>query len=415
VVSQFEALWRLGLKPENTFIAGKPYSTNRLAALLLRQRGCTVRTGFEGFHSDDVLSPDWYQNLHYGELGGFLARSLGSALDNGCKTIVILDDGGLFLNWIVKLGREEYDTGDTKRADRLARRMSNVRVVGVEQTTFGRRLVAAVGGQSMASTRHASSTGWPIPVVSVASSRLKMERESELIARSVVSEVRSFLAASDRVGEHVADVGEATVGVVGFGAVGSWVYRALSSEPDRYRAPREVLVYDSDRAKTSIARSVGYPVAHSLDDLARRCQIIVGCTGVSSGLPFDFSLRREPIVLASASSGNHEFAPVFIRGREREPSLNPDIVPQRDATTFDWIHSIYELVADGVSAFVLNGGFPVNFTGGVDPIPAREIELTRCLMVAGVATALETKAGHDEGVVRLVDLDESIVTELFAS
>jgi len=39
-----------------------------------------------------------------------------------------------------------------------------------------------------------------------------------------------------------------------------------------------------------------------------------------------------------------------------------------------------------------NGGFPVNFTGEIDPIPAEEIQITRSLVLAGALQAVNEKS-----------------------
>ena len=65
-----------------------------------------------------------------------------------------------------------------------------------------------------------------------------------------------------------------------------------------------------------------------------------------------------------------------------------------------WNHpcfSLYRIGDEDHSFYLVNGGFPVNFNGGVDPIRPSRIQLTRSLLLAGAVQASHTKrAGlHD--------------------
>jgi hypothetical protein len=97
--------------------------------------------------------------------------------------------------------------------------------------------------------------------------------------------------------------------------------------------------------------------------------------------------------------------------------LNPELTPGRAASAFDWLHSILAVPANRGELYVLNGGFPINFTGAVDPISPEQIELTRCLMLAGVSAALEAlhSARNFGGPVKLAPIPEEFLKELFIS
>ena len=400
VVSQFESLWDLGLKPSRTYVVGKPYSTNRAAALYLEHQGCHVRSGLRGYATGAVLSPADYQAQNNAALGHFFVRVVKTLPKQRLSRLIVLDDGGLVLAWLNRVTESDLFSADEVHL------LSKLKVVGVEQTTFGQRVVT----RARAEPHSVANSSPTIPVAKVAETRLKIEKESRLIADSVVHEIDAWIRSSNERGRHVQSLSKASVGVIGYGVVGSWVCRVLHDIVPR------MVVFDKDVRKSSSARAVGYQVVHSLQELAEQCSVIIGCTGAPSGVELDASMLSPGTILASASSGNYEFAPVFISGGKlARQDLNPEVAPGRPASAFDWVHSIFPVKVKGGVAFVLNGGFPVNFTGALDPIRAEEIELTRCLMVLGVASALRRVNGVSNfgGEVELAPIDEDVLGDMF--
>ena len=229
----------------------------------------------------------------------------------------------------------------------------------------------------------------------------------------MVRELDARIRSSKDRGRHVRNLREAVVGVVGFGVVGSWVCRALQQVP-----VQRIVVFDSDVSHSSIARSFELHVAQSLSELASECSVIIGCTGSRSGVDLTADMLRPRSILASASSGNYEFRPGLPqRPQVNRVEINPEVTPDRGASPFDWVHSIFQIGVPGGIAYVLNGGFPINFTGGVDPIRAEDIELTRCLIVAGVTAALKELGDQPNfgGPVQLVGIEEEPLHEMFGT
>jgi hypothetical protein len=407
VVSQFEAMWQLGLLPSRTYVLGKPYSTNRLAAMYLESKGCSVRDGLQPISASPrwaIQAPDFTQTDNEQALGHIFGEIVKRLPEMNVAKLIVLDDGGLVLGWL----NRAFDTGlfTAEQQDRLGK----LKVVGVEQTTFGRHLIERLGPSGKEAR---SAPARPVPVANVAETRLKLEKESILIAESVARELDNWIRCSADRGRHVRNLREAVVGVVGFGVVGSWICRVLQHLP-----VQRIVVFDSDVSHSSIARSFGFHVAHSLPELAAACSVIIGCTGSRSGMELTADMLKPRTILASASSGNYEFARVFLSSRkEGRTEINPEVTPNRGASPFDWVHSIFQIgVPEGI-AYVLNGGFPINFTGGVDPIRAEDIELTRCLIVAGVIAALKQVGEQPNfgGPVHLVGIDEEPLHEMFGT
>jgi S-adenosylhomocysteine hydrolase len=406
VVSQFEALWDLGLKPERTYVIGKAYSSNRLAATYLETRGCQVWSGLDSFSVDAVLSPTFYHQAHLEALGTLVADVLRDLPDKDVSRLVVLDDGGLVLSWLDQALGGPW----LKRLD--PSRLSKLRVLGVEQTTFGRNFLQ----------REPQEESFPpratIPVASVASSHLKLRRESDYIADSVVRELDAWMRANE--GEIAArNLADASVGVAGYGVVGSHVCKML-----RRLGVRRITVFDEDVSHSGVAATNGFRAAGSIGQLAEDSEVIIGCTGARAGIGLDALSLVPGTVLASASSGNYEFAETVTTGEEQGAAgtkealaagPNPGVVSGAAPSGFDWVHSIFPIHAADGPAYLLNGGFPVNFTGAIDPIRGDEIELTRCLMLQGVASAAKSHGERPNfgGTIELVPLDELTINEIF--
>jgi len=133
--------------------------------------------------------------------------------------------------------------------------------------------------------------------------------------------------------------------------------------------------------------------------------LIVGCTGRPVLDREHYRHIPNGSILVSASSADVEF---------RAWQLRPDAEclgrPESWGTTErrpDRNHPCFSLyrVRNGLGRFYLvNGGFPVNFSGGVDPIPPERIQLTRSLLYLGAVQASRTKApglhALDDGLQR---------------
>ena len=256
----------------------------------------------------------------------------------------------------------------------LKSRLDSIKFAAVEQTTAGAALI--LGKRSDIA----------FPVVDVARSEPKIEIEAEFIGQSVVEEVDSFLrSARGRLPRN--SLAGATVGIIGVGTVGSWVAAQL-----RYggaRAGREVgrvLAFDRDPVRRSMARALGLSLGkRSLQEFVRECDVIIGATGTM--LKMDPDWIRDGTIVASASSWNYEFWRLMnstVRGEAVLP-----ISAHKSCREFQALHNIRSGEGKGGQFWLLNSGFPVNFTGVVDPIAPAQIQLTRCLMLAGAIQALE--------------------------
>ena len=349
---------------DDVFLLGKPYSANpRVVASLERQLGYWV-------HPDSIDQPEGVDNDSQMDrriievLDRIAARMRHGRLAHDHRFLLI-DDGGRAIRLL----------HEPRYADIRGR------FTGVEQTRCG--------------TRNIADLDLAMPVINVAESWVKLDHESPLIATSVVHELARKLDGLTAAGIPVSL--EALV--IGFGSIGQAVAAELR------RTGRQVAVYDTDPGRRALAVRAGYAVFVDLRSALRRGGIVVGCTGLPV---LDRSHHRDiadGTLLISASSADTEFRAWQLRSRGRclgDPNRWTD---GRFATTPDsegrrWDHPCFSLyrITEGASTFYLvNGGFPVNFDGGVDSIPPHEIQLTRSLLFLGAWQASRTRAAglHD--------------------
>lgn len=203
------------------------------------------------------------------------------------------------------------------------------RAAGVEQTTFGLQ------------------SKWKCPVVLVCRSASKLVFESQIIARGILRKLEILGLLSGR-----------TIGVIGLGALGSEVMHALLA--------RGIPAFGSEVASVPLEL-----VSNAVDvaELLRRCDVILGCSGVDALAGVSLNTVGGRKIFASCSSSDVEFRSVL--------SCLPD--HQR--------FGVAEGSIGGTFCLVLNGGFPVNFDRETEWESFNEIILTRRLMLDGLIQA----------------------------
>lgn len=310
-IPMFEVFFRKGLKPENCFVLGKSYSTHHETLGEFRSRGMQVSDLSQAFDSHQSFDEQFT-----GYVKTFLEEVQRQMAGKNFQRILLLDDGG----YLIEQAQHMFP------ADVLR---------GVEQTSSGyTRLV---------------SLPLRIPVVNVARSWAKLERESPLIARVAVNEIERWIE------EYKLSC--PSIAVVGKGPIGSEIQHLLQ---ERYSV-------------------------HGCDILSDRCdfggnfkqelnkfQVIIGATG---GAAFDMSeilSMRHQTLLMSASSSDREFPSAELRR----------MVPKT--------HDPHRTEKIG-NVVLVNSGFPVNFTGGPYSLPPGESAFTRSLLVSAVCQAVDQK------------------------
>jgi S-adenosylhomocysteine hydrolase len=341
----------------NVLLLGKPYSTNPgVAAHLSGECGYWV-------HPDSIYQPEDREN---DSLMDERIKQVLEILSNGIQAgglgprqrVLLVDDGGRAVRLL--------------HSDRFANIRS--RFVCVEQTRAGIRTLDDVNLE--------------VPVVNVAESWVKLQHESPMIAESVVTELDKKLAELRLQGVRIP--GKAAI--IGFGAIGQAVAAELT------RKGMAVGVYDQSQERRAAALSQGYPTFGNLRNCIQESRVVVGCTGLPVLGQEDYPHIADGSVLISASSADVEFQAWNLRSEKA-----------RVASTEGQDHPCFSLygIDNGKGRFhLVNGGFPVNFTGGVDPIHPNKIQLTRCLLyLAAVQASWSTEKG-------IIPLDDYCQTQL---
>lgn len=225
---------------------------------------------------------------------------------------------------------------------------------GVEQTTSGYNKLKD------------SSIGFP--VVNLARSQAKLGYESPIIADLV----------SETLDRHInkLSVKPKTLLIIGYGAIGQAIALKLQH---RY----VVSIFDLDTSRSSIAENEFISSLKNFD-------IIIGCTGRTVITQEHFPYLKKGVILVSASSSDREFDATLLRCK----------VPQINNCHTD-------IEVDDI--FLINCGFPINFSDEYKKIDCDRLQLTRALILAAVLQANENYSNHSKG---LVDLDTKVQKQI---
>jgi hypothetical protein len=254
-------------------------------------------------------------------------RAAAASIDSSeIDRIVVLDDGG---------------QATATAPDDLRRRIP---MIAVEQTMSGLQDLDR-DEQSM-------------PVIAVASSAAKRLIEPPMICA----------AAFGRAIRDAAGFAGLSMGVIGSGSIGRAILNGM------VQSGYTTNVYDPD--DTALDRTVNARICASAEELLSVSDVLWGCSGTDFFSDVNLSATAGSAkILISCSSSDREFRTLLRRLNarpefERVDRLS-DISFECDAMTFD----------------VRRGGFPINFDGSPESVPATHIQVTRGLLFAGVVQA----------------------------
>lgn len=411
------AIAKLGAERATTRIAPVPYSSNALAIERLKREGYSIHVAEQrprrffrvssmegggapvptslveaGRQGYDVVLATSRDQEDPSELASRDARSYASIKDaqvrrtieaaiadhrRNRKRIVIIDDGG----YAFALVQREFP-----------RYLQSIQFV--EQTTRGIRRIEASGTGGAA-------------VVSVATSRPKLEIEAPFVADACVAAVRGHVH-----GLFGPVNRNKSAGVIGYGAIGKQTAKALLAEGFR------VVVYDNDRDVLARAHDDGFIISTTAATAVRHRDIVFGCTGKTSVTPEIMRWADHGTVFASLSSGDIEFhdgqpstwGTMEIRLHEEAELVEhakPSVLTMIPSAA-KWIDAFAKIRGRDPAMHsmyvVLNGGYPLNLTRQLTCMPAEQIQVTMACLVAGAAQ--DTRG--QQGILKLARENEIV-------
>lgn len=353
-IPRLKAMFAGGLNPERCWFIDIPYSTNMVARTCLMDTGCretqTTRI-FSDPLEDYSISQSWRVALLLGKV----------ANRKNPRPLLVVDDGAYFLRYLSSLKMHQPD---------LLQEFAGTRIV--EQTTRGHRYLLGTGAEIIELCQ--------LPVVSIARCRTKLEFESPFIGAAVSRALTRAIG-----DERLAAMQR--IGVIGYGAVGRATVAALLKKANR----ATIDIVDIDAQAIEAACKAG-PNCRALPQLRDSAgyNLVVGCTGYNSFKLEQRKLLANDALLASGSSAAVEFNRTgFIELADQYPDDEIEVLEQ-EQTRQEGIHATIKISQEGRKKFsFLNAGFPVNFDGKLECLPARMIQATHCLLYAAACQALK--------------------------
>lgn len=328
----FVMLSEFGIPTENFSILGKIYSTNFEVLQELQKEGFKViQPNFDLTRTFDEQHKENCNNL----FDSF------NQIKKDCKRLIVVDDGAELLN---KLNRE-FNSG--------------IEIIGIEQTSSGFRKLE---NQTL-----------KFPVINVARSAIKLNKESPLIAR----------LGCDRINDSIKKyhIAEPRILVVGLGPMGNNTLQILKEEG--------YSVFGHDAVSGSGAEIVELILKNKIN-------VLIGVTGSNilsekqiQELESDLS---ENLHLISMSSSDREFPSAFIRMNSKlDNNTHGDSVWKR--------------------IVLINNGFPITFKGKRYESTPIEIEKTIALLYGSILYA----ATSDINVPGLIDVPKQVTEVIQAN
>jgi S-adenosylhomocysteine hydrolase len=323
-----DAFVRAGLRPENAFIIGIPYSTKNDVHTRLQGNFGYVAPQFDKYPFDEHLP-------------GILDQVLEHCRKRDQKYVVV-EDGG----YIARRFHEDL------RGPQWAERCIGI----VEQTRNGIRVTRDW------LERHGPIDNPPnVGVVNVAETDLKHRLESPLIGKAVVFNVQRLLETAY---EEQNLAGRRALVIGGCGSTGSQITRELIAQAC------QVTVVDARAPTADLPAQASYRPGEELLDAIAGHDLIIGCTGNAMGYPErdsvaplahegHFARLKNRAVLVNASSKKAEF--------------NLDAINNIANYRYKRGFGHERVFSDGRVVRIAADGFPVNFFNS-ESVPGYDIQ-----------------------------------------
>jgi len=325
------ALSKMGVTKQDLFIVGIPYSSKEEVISHLI---------FEGYKVSSVEKSDYVSGF-YNLVREVLKSACEYCKETG-KRLLIIEDGG----YAVPMLHDEFA------------QFLPLCIGAVEQTANGiwvDRCLEKTGKLSF-------------PVMNVAESKIKHDRESPLVGKAIIENINRLL------GGYGKSLGSQRVAQIGFGAIGRQV---------AYRIKRDniqLTIFDIDEKKRKDARDEGFNVVNDLKTLFLDKTIIIGCSGQDVvGLDELRNCDRNVYFVNATSKLRELKYSEFLKSTDQPKRING-------------IGTEYKLKGGrGITIRLLADGFPVNFFGNSESIPDLEIQFIPGLLLSAAAYLIDRK------------------------
>lgn len=361
-IPRLEAMLRHGLDPSNCWFIDIPYSTNDCVVGALERIGMPLHQRSTRFN--DPIAP--YSSSQLERVANVLY--LLSSQDK-VRRLLVVDDGAYFIRTLETL---------LPRDPELVMSFARRRTYLVEQTTRGHRHLETEAGREMLRKLN-------IPATSIARSQTKYQLESPFIGAAVSRAAVRALRDSG-----VLDKGIGRTLVIGFGAVGKATTLALSSL--EHDGP--ICVWDEEwqSLRSEIEKISGTLALQSFPSEGP-FDSVFGCTGYAS-FPIDkVGILSNDAILMSGSSAAIEFNREKFIDLAYEFADDDFYVIEPEKTRNAGIHATITMQKGDKRFSFLNAGFPVNFDGSLECLPALIIQITHGLLLSASQQALCIEPG----------------------
>lgn len=362
----FDLLGKGGVKANDIYIVGKAYSSHPLIVKKLQKKGYRLR--FKNVF--DCIEDQPYDTI----LEKHIINSATTLLENIGKNQrgLIIDDGGK----AIKLLHKKYP--------RLANKFTCV-----EQTSRGARTVSDIKKPLC-------------PIINVARSKAKTIYESPVIAEAMVDEFINALEYWEKAG--VFKLKSKKVLLLGYGFIGENIVEKLVSHGFG------ISVYDLDNKQLRKVKSKKLNIVKNLAKHFNKVDLLIGCSGTQVLQLKDFEMLKSGTLLINMASTDMEFSAWNLRSKGKiiyQHTLPSDLKYLKKYLPLVW-RSLYKIRLGTTYIYLANGGFPMDFSGKVNPVPLCHIQLTSSLLLAGAIQAVTSKRPG------LIELDSTLQNRIIA-
>lgn len=253
-ITLFKHLFNRGLNPNDLFLIGKCYSTNKGVLKKFKKIGVNVSEKSTEFNSH--IS---FDNQFNNYIKDFLIEIKKKVDFKKYNKIILIDDGGYLIY----------------HANTLLKNIPNI--IGVEQTSSGYTKL--------------KKEKLNFPVINVARSETKLKIESYFIAETIVEKLLKQLKKIKAKPKKVL--------IVGMGPLGKNLSKKLKKYFEIYRY--DIIHHKSDFGKVS------------LNSILNKFDLIMGSTGETIINSKSYNSLKKEVILVNASSSDREFSAVNLR------------------------------------------------------------------------------------------------------